>query len=133
MIKMMLVFLFLVPGYLIADAKQAMNNAAIERGKNVFNDREKGHCLLCHQLTANSEPFQGNLGPSLDGIGSRYSVTELTTRIADPRVFNPNTIMPAYLSTKDLSQVAKAYRGKTILTKQELTDLVMYLLHETSK
>ncbi len=100
----------------------------IERGEQLFNSRDKGHCLLCHALSKNDSPFQGNLGPSLDGVGKRLDKEELIARVKDSRAFNPNTIMPPYFSTKDLRQVQSAFQGETVLTEREITDLVAYLL-----
>ena len=105
--------------------------SAIERGEQVFNNRDKGHCLLCHSLSSNPETFQGNLGPSLDDVAKRLDRDELTLRIADSREVNPNTIMPPYYSVINLSQVAPEFDGDTVLTEQELSDLVSYLIHET--
>ena len=41
------------------------------RGKAAFVDRERGHCLLCHQVKQINESFQGNIGPDLSNIGAR--------------------------------------------------------------
>ena len=102
-------------------------------GEAVFNDREKGHCLLCHQLSASSEPFQGTIGPSLDGIASRFTSSEIRYRIVDQSRLNPETVMPAYYRTDGLTQVAKAYRGETVLTAQEIEDLIAYLVKTTGE
>ncbi|MGK0335582.1 MAG: sulfur-oxidizing protein SoxX [Candidatus Azotimanducaceae bacterium] len=101
-----------------------------EVGETIFNERNKGHCLLCHQLATNNEPFQGNIGPRLDGVGSRLSAAQIRYRIVDPRRLNKSTVMPAYYSTKALAQVAVEHRGKTILTGQEVEDLVAYLVKQ---
>jgi len=50
----------------------------------------------------------------------------------DPRRLNQATVMPAYYSTKGLTQVASEYSGKTILTGQEVEDLVAYLVAQKS-
>lgn len=101
-----------------------------EIGEKVFSEREQGHCLLCHQLTTNTEPFQGNIGPRLDGVGSRLTAAQIRYRIVDPRRMNPSTVMPAYYSTEELAQVALEHSGKTILTGQEIEDLVAYLMKQ---
>ena len=41
-------------------------------GQSLFINREQGHCILCHQLSSLEAPFQGNLGPSLDGVKLCY-------------------------------------------------------------
>ena len=68
------------------------------------------------------------MGPSLVGVGERLSAEALRQRIADPRVLNPQTFMPAYFSTKGLQNVAKPMKGKTVLTEQALEDIIIYLL-----
>lgn len=70
----------------------------------------------------------GDIGPSLEGLSARASAPEVRERIADPRRFNPLTLMPAYLSLTGLTNVAQAYQGKTILTEQGLDDIVAYLM-----
>jgi sulfur-oxidizing protein SoxX len=98
-----------------------------EAGELVFSDRDKGHCLLCHQFSASNAPFQGTIGPSLDGVADRLSAAQLRFRIVDQSRLNPSTVMPAYYRTDGLAQVAEAYKDKTVLTAQEIEDLVAYL------
>jgi L-cysteine S-thiosulfotransferase len=69
----------------------------------------------------------GDLGPALDAVGSRLSVAELRLRIANPRLINPDTIMPAYRVVKGLNRVAAGYVGRPILSAQDVEDLVAYL------
>ena len=40
---------------------------------------------------------------------------------------NPDTIMPPYYRTTGLQRVAKAFDGKTILTAEQVEDVVAYL------
>ena len=88
-------------------------------------------CCATH-CPASRETFQGNLGPSLDGVAKRLGRAELRQRIADSRIFNPNTIMPPYYSTDKLFQVSPEYRDKTVLTNKELEDVVTYLIYEAN-
>lgn len=97
------------------------------RGEAVFNDRQRGHCLLCHQLSSNPGTFQGNLGPRLDGVGTRLDDAQIRYRLIDSSRLNPSTRMPAYYRSTGLTQVAEEYQGKTVLTAQEIEDLVAYL------
>ena len=100
----------------------------VSRGKAVFVDRERGHCLLCHQVKQINESFQGNLGPDLSTIGASLGPDELYTRIADPTDQNPDTVMPAYFRTHGLTQVAQPYQNQPVLSAQEMEDLVAFLL-----
>jgi L-cysteine S-thiosulfotransferase len=85
-------------------------------------------CLLCHRAPIPEERFQGDLAPDLAGVGARLSREALRERIIDPRRANPRTIMPAYLSTEGLTRVAPAFRGKTILSAEQVEDVVAYLV-----
>lgn len=98
------------------------------RGLAAFVDRERGHCLLCHTVDAVDEPFQGNIGPDLSAIGARARADELRQRIVAPNALNPATLMPAYHRIADLHRVGKDYRGKPILTAQEVEDVIAFLL-----
>lgn len=97
------------------------------RGRAVFLDRQGGHCLLCHQLSAIDDDFQGTIGPSLDGVASRLSDGQLRYRIVDPTRLNPITAMPAYHRLEGFSDVAPAYRGQPVLNAQQVEDLIAYL------
>jgi L-cysteine S-thiosulfotransferase len=99
----------------------------VERGRAIVASRQLGLCLLCHSAPIPEEPFQGNLAPDLAGAGERASAAQLRQRIVDPGRINPATIMPAYYKTDGLAQVAPQYRGKTILTAQQVEDVVAYL------
>ena len=97
-------------------------------GQKAFHDRDKGHCLLCHRLSASDEHFQGNIGPSLDGVATRLDPQQIRYRIVDNSRLNHQTLMPAYFLTEGLVQVAADYEGKTILSAQDVEDIIVYLL-----
>ena len=96
------------------------------RGRALLLQRQESGCILCHVLPG--LPPGGALGPPLHGLASRYNSSELFQRIADARRVNPETIMPPYLSTSGLHNVARAQVGKTVLSEQALADIVAYLL-----
>ncbi len=97
------------------------------RGATLFDDRERGHCVLCHSLTASPARFQGNIGSPLDDAGARFRPAELRYRIADMTRLNPDSRMPAYYRKTGFNQVAREYRGQSVLTAQELEDVVAFL------
>lgn len=99
-----------------------------KRGRRIVLDRERGDCVVCHAMPLPERQFHGTLGLPLDSVGSRYTAGELRLRLVDPKVLNPHTIMPAYYKTHGLHQVLDQYRGKPILTAQEIEDVVAYLL-----
>ncbi|MBC7954744.1 MAG: sulfur oxidation c-type cytochrome SoxX [Cytophagales bacterium] len=98
------------------------------RGREVVAGRQIGLCLLCHPGPFPEERLQGNLAPDLAGAGARWSAGQLRLRIADAQVLNPQTIMPAYHRSEGLQRVGPAWRGKTLLTAQQVEDVVAYLL-----
>lgn len=98
-----------------------------QRGRAIVTDRHVGLCLLCHSAPIPEERFQGDLAPSLAGAGARWTVSQLRLRIADSSRLNPQTIMPSYFRTEGLARVAPAHAGKTILSAQQIEDVVAYL------
>ena len=69
----------------------------------------------------------GTLAPPLDGVGARLSIAELRARIVDSRKTNPETIMPPYHATDGLSRVGPDWKDQTILSAQEVEDVVAFL------
>ena len=45
-----------------------------------------------------------------------------------PKLVNPDTIMPAFYKNEGFRQVEKTFRGQTVLTAQQVEDLVAYLM-----
>jgi len=97
------------------------------RGRAIVGNRQVGLCLLCHSGPFPEERFQGNLAPDLAGAGSRWSEGQLRLRIVDAGRLNPDTIMPPYYRTDGLIRVAAPFRGKTVLTAEQIEDVVAYL------
>jgi L-cysteine S-thiosulfotransferase len=98
-----------------------------ERGRAIVVNRQVGLCLLCHSGPFPDERFQGTLAPNLKGAGSRSSEGQLRLRIVDSSRLNPDTIMPSYYRVDGLTRVAPAFRGKPVLTAEQIEDVVAYL------
>ena len=98
------------------------------RGRNIVLDRHVGLCLLCHSGPFPEQSFQGDLAPGLAGVGARLSEGQIRLRIVDASRVNPKTIMPAYFRTEGLTRVAPAQRGKTVLSAQQIEDVVAFLV-----
>ena len=97
------------------------------RGRAIVANRQVGLCLLCHSGPFPEERFQGELAPDLRGVGKRWTEAELRLRIVDSSRINPATIMPGYHRTEGLVRVGPAWRGKTILSAEQIEDVVAYL------
>jgi L-cysteine S-thiosulfotransferase len=99
----------------------------VARGRAIVANRTVGLCLLCHSAPIPEERFQGNLAPSLAGAGARATPAQLRLRLVDPARLNPDTIMPPYYRVDGLNRVAKSFQGRTILTAEQVEDVVAYL------
>jgi sulfur-oxidizing protein SoxX len=97
------------------------------RGRAIVVNRTVGLCLLCHSGPFPEERFQGNLAPGMKGAGARWSVGELRLRMVDSHRLNADTIMPAYYKIDGLNRVAPAFRGKPLLTAEQIEDVVAFL------
>jgi L-cysteine S-thiosulfotransferase len=98
------------------------------RGRAIVANRQVGLCLLCHSGPFPEERFQGNLAPDLTGAGRRWSEGQLRLRIVDSSRVNPVSIMPAYHRTEGLVRVAPAWRGKPVLSAEQIEDVVAFLM-----
>ena len=97
-------------------------------GAAVFKNRKKGNCLACH---ANSDMadqlFHGEIGPSLDGVGSRYSEAELRGLLTNAKNTFDGTMMPAFYVDTGFTRVMPKFEGRTNLTAQEVEDVLAYV------
>ena len=109
------------------DALEAPLAAAgdAQRGRGVFVQREQGHCVICHAV-AGMVPA-GNVGPALDGVGTRLTVAQLRQRVVDITQVKPDAAMPAFHRRDGLNRVAAAYAGRTLLDAQQVEDIVAFL------
>ena len=98
------------------------------RGRAIVASRQTGLCLLCHSGPFPEERFQGNLAPDLAASVASLTAPQLRARIVNASYFNSNTIMPSYYRTDHLNRVASKFSGQTILSAQEIEDVVAFLL-----
>ena len=122
-------FSFLVGNAFAADSIPASLTGAKgdpARGRAIVANRQVGLCLLCHSGPFPEERFQGNLAPDLRNA-ARLTEGEIRQRIVDSTKIDPRSIMPGYFRTEGLERVAPAYRGKTILSAEQIEDVVAYL------
>jgi L-cysteine S-thiosulfotransferase len=96
------------------------------RGRALVLERTST-CILCHSGPFPEEKFQGDLAPSLAGAGSRWSTGQLRLRLVAASRLNPATIMPSYYRVDGLDRVGAAWRGKPILSAEQIEDIVAYL------
>ncbi len=97
------------------------------RGRAIVADRQTGLCLLCHSGPFPEVRLQGNLAPDLAGVGSRLSAGQIRLRLVDSSRVVPDTIMPAFYRVDGLNRVGAPWRGKPILSPEQIEDVVAYL------
>ncbi len=99
-----------------------------KRGAELVVVRKKGNCLACHKIQQLDEfPFHGEIGPELTDVANNMSEGEMRLRLVNPKVVNPDTIMPAYYRVAGLHRVLKKFQGKPILSAQEIEDIIAFL------
>jgi sulfur-oxidizing protein SoxX len=97
-----------------------------ERGRAIVVNR-LNTCVLCHSGPFAEQKFQGDLAPNLAGTGGRWSEGQLRLRLVDASRLNPATIMPSYYRVDGLERVGATWRGKPILSAEQIEDVVAYL------
>jgi L-cysteine S-thiosulfotransferase len=119
----------LVPYKIVGDGiPDSLTGAAGDatRGRAQVADRTST-CILCHSGPFPEIKFQGDLAPDLAGVGSRWSEGQIRLRLVDAAHFNPATIMPSYYRVDELQRVGTIWRGKPILSAEQIEDIVAYL------
>jgi sulfur-oxidizing protein SoxX len=116
---------YVVAGDAISDSLTGAPGDAA-RGRALVLDRTST-CILCHSGPFPEAKFQGDLAPDLAGAGNRWSEGQLRLRLVDASRLNPATIMPSYYRVEGLVRVSAAWRGKPILSAEQIEDMVAYL------
>ena len=99
----------------------------VARGRALIVERSST-CILCHSGPFPEQKFQGDLAPDLAGSGSRWSEGQLRLRLVDASRLNAATIMPSYYRVDGLDRVGTLWRGKPILSAEQIEDIVAYLV-----
>ena len=99
------------------------------RGREVFVNRKLGNCLACHvNAEIKEQLFHGEVGPPLDGAADRWEEAELRAIVVNSKVvLGDETIMPSFYRVKNGARPAEKFEGKTILSAQDVEDVVAYL------
>jgi len=105
-----------------------------EKGAVIMATKSKGNCVACHEISALDAPFQGNVGPSLDGAGDRWGAAELRGLVVNAKMMFEGTVMPAFYKVDGFTRPGDAYTGKAgteplppLLSAQEIEDVVAFL------
>lgn len=108
-----------------------------DEGKTVMSTNALGNCVACHAIAAMPDvPFQGNIGPELDGAADRWTEAQLRGIVVDAKHMFPDSFMPGMYKVGPFIRPGVAYTAKApekpedmkpILTAQQVEDVVAYL------
>lgn len=116
-----------VDGAVSASLTGAAGDAA--NGRKTFINRKQGNCLACHTNSEIPEQsFHGEVGPTLDGAADRWTEAELRGIVSNAKMMFEDTIMPSFYRLENGIRPIAKFEGKTILTAQQVEDIVAYLL-----
>ena len=98
-------------------------------GRDTFKNRKLGNCLACHANDDMPEQqFHGEIAPPLSGVGDRWDEAELRGIVTNAKMMFEGTIMPAFYQDAGFVRTLSTFEGKSILTAQQVEDVVAYLL-----
>jgi sulfur-oxidizing protein SoxX len=104
-------------------------------GRIIVGDKKQGNCVACHQVSDLADvPFQGEIGPMLDGAGERWTNAELRGIVANAKIMFEDSMMPSFYKTEGFIRPGNAYTGEAadetfgpLLAAQQIEDVVAYL------
>ena len=104
-------------------------------GEAIMN-KGAGNCIACHQVSTLSYlPFQGEIGPALDGVADRWTEPQLRGIVANAKIMFDGTMMPSFYKTEGFIRLGDAYTGdphdgevEPLLNAQQVEDVVAYLM-----
>lgn len=99
------------------------------KGRAIFANRKQGNCLACHvNNDLSEETFHGEVGPPMDGVSERWSEAELRGIVTNSKEMFEGTIMPAFYVDAGYNRPLDDFAGASILTAQQVEDVVAYLM-----
>ena len=97
-------------------------------GRKVFANRKQGNCLACHMnADLAEESFHGEVGPPMAGVADRWTQAELRGIVTNSKMMFEGTIMPAFYVDNGYERPLDDFAGQSILTAQQVEDVVAYL------
>lgn len=108
----------------------------VDEGYKIMSTNSLGNCVACHQISAMPEvDFQGDIGPSLDGVADRYDEPHLRGIVMDAKRTFEGSMMPSFYKNEGYIRPGAAYTGKApdgplppILDAKQIEDVVAYLM-----
>lgn len=109
-----------------------------DEGMVVMTTNALGNCVACHAIAVMPDvPFQGNIGPQLDGAAGRWTEAQLRGIVVDAKHTFPDSFMPGMYKVGPFIRPGIAYTAKPpekpediqpILSAQQVEDVVAYLM-----
>lgn len=109
-----------------------------DEGMVIMTTNALGNCVACHAIAAMPDvPFQGNIGPQLDGAADRWTEAQLRGIVVDAKHTFPDSFMPGMYKVGPFIRPGIAYTAKPpekpediqpILSAQQVEDVVAYLM-----
>jgi len=97
-------------------------------GRDVFANRKLGNCLACHANSdLSEESFHGEVAPVLDGVADRWTEEQLRGIVSNAKMMFEGTMMPAFYIDSGYERPLEDFAGTSILTAQQVEDVVAYL------
>lgn len=100
----------------------------VTQGAAIVANRTLGLCVLCHAVPGVPVTQSGTIGPSLSGVGARWSAPQLREHLVTPERFNPNTVMPSVSRSEGFVRLAPARRDQALLNEAQIDAVVAYLV-----
>ncbi|TYB87186.1 sulfur oxidation c-type cytochrome SoxX [Oceaniovalibus sp. ACAM 378] len=106
-----------------------------ENGRLIVGDKGVGNCVACHEISDLADvPFQGTVGPMLDGTGARWSEAELRGIVSNAKMMFDESMMPSFYRVDGFTRPGNEYTGEAaddsfapLLDAQKVEDVVAYL------
>ena len=114
----------------------------VAKGRTVFSSKKKGNCVACHAAASLEDiPFHGEVGPSMDGVGDRWSEAELRGILVNAKKMFDGTVMPAFYKVDGFNRLGDRYTGKAhpggevapLLPAQDIEDVIAWLKSQTEE
>ncbi len=105
-------------------------------GAKIMSTKSMGNCVACHEISDLEDvPFQGEIGPLLDGAGDRWTEAELRGIVSNAKMTFEGTVMPAFYKTSGFTRLGNGFTGKAhegevepLLSAQQVEDVIAYLM-----